>query len=79
MEWECLLCLVPGCVWGRCSSCVTPPGIIQFDAAESVFVVHHLLGGQTGEGVTVWWGAAEEEGTGNDVVDLSVLIPQGTV
>ena len=42
---------------------VTPPGIIQFDAAESVFVVHHLLRGQTGEGVTVWWGTAEEEGT----------------
>ena len=79
MEWECLLRLVPGCVWGRCSSCVTPPGTIQFNAAESVSVVYHLLGGQTGEGVTVWRGAAEEEGAGNDVVDLTVLIPQGTV
>ena len=35
--------------------------------------------GSTGEDVTVWWGAAEEEGTGNDVVDLSVLVPQSTV
>ena len=52
---------------------------VEFDEAETVGVVGQLFVGQAGEVFAVWWSTAEEEGSGDDVVDVTVLISQGAV
>ena len=52
---------------------------VEFDEAETVGVVGQLFVGQAGEVLAVRWGTAEEEGSGDDVVDVAVLISQGAV
>ena len=52
---------------------------VEFDEAETVGVVGQLFVGQAGEVFAVRWSTAEEEGSGNDVVDVAVLISQGAV
>ena len=52
---------------------------VEFDETETVGVVGQLFVGQAGEVFAVRWSTAEEEGSGNDVVDVAVLISQGAV
>ena len=52
---------------------------VEFDETETVGVVGQLFVGQAGEVFAVRWSTAEEEGSGDDVVDVTVLISQGAV
>lgn len=52
---------------------------VEFNEAKTVGVVGQLFVGQAGEVFAVWWSTAEEEGSGDDVVDVAVLISQGAV